>query len=59
MFQQCLRIQCSLDRMQLAEEIGVKSLEAYGDSKLIVNQVRGEYDVRHEDLLPYHNETII
>ena len=44
-FQQCLRIQCSLDRMQLAEEIGVKNLEAYDDSKLTVNQVRGEYKV--------------
>jgi len=44
--------------MQLAEKIGVKHLEAYGDSKLIVNQVRGEYEVRHEDLVPYHNATI-
>ena len=35
--------------MQLADEIGVKNLEAYGDSKLIVSQVRGEYEVRHED----------
>ena len=33
--------------MQLAEEIGVKNLEAYGDSKLIINQVHGEYEVRH------------
>jgi len=31
--------------MQLADEIGVKNLEAYSDSKLIVNQVRGEYEV--------------
>ena len=30
--------------MQLADEIGVKNLEAYGDSKLIVSQVRGEYE---------------
>ena len=45
--------------MQLAEEIGVKNLEAYSDSKLIVNQVRGEYEVRHKDLVPYHNATII
>jgi ribonuclease HI len=44
--------------MQLAEEIGVKRLEAYGDSKLIVNQVRGEYEVRHEDLIPYHEATV-
>jgi len=34
-----------LIEMQLAEEIGVKHLEAYGDSKLIVNQDQGEYEV--------------
>jgi len=45
--------------MQLAEEIGVRNLKAYGDSKLIVNQVHGEYEVRHEDLVPNHNATII
>jgi len=45
--------------MQIAEEIGVKNLKAYGDSKLIVNQVHGEYEVRHKDLVPYHNTTII
>ena len=31
--------------MQLAAEIRVKNLEAYGDSKLIVNQVLGKYEV--------------
>lgn len=35
--------------LQLAKEMGVKYLEAYGDSKVIVNQVRGEYGVHHED----------
>jgi len=44
--------------MQLAEEIGVKNPETYSDSKLIVNQVRGEYKVQQEDLLPNHNTTI-
>jgi len=34
--------------------MGVRYLEAYGDSKLIVNQVKGEYEVRHEDLVPYY-----
>ena len=38
--------------MQLAEEIGVKNLKAYGDSKLFVNQVLGEYEVRHETWCP-------
>ena len=41
--------------MQLVKEIRVKNLKAYGDSKLIVNHVRGEYEVRYEDLMPYHN----
>ena len=44
--------------MQLADEVGVKNLEAYSDSKLIVSQVRGEYEVRHEDLVPYYNATV-
>jgi len=30
-----------LIEMQIVDEIGVKNLEAYGDSKLIVNQVCG------------------
>jgi len=38
--------------------MGVRYLEAYGDSKLIVNQVKGEYEVRHEDLIPYHHAVI-
>ena len=29
-----------------------------GDSKLIVNQVKGEYEVRHEDLIPYYQAAI-
>ena len=45
--------------MQLAKEFGVKNLKAYRDSKLIINQIRGEHEVRHEDLVPYHNATII
>ena len=57
MFQQCIGIQCLLDR-DVTDEIGIKNLEAYGDSKLIVNQVRGEFEVRHEDLVPYYNATI-
>jgi len=39
--------------LHLALQMGVQYLEAYGDSKLIVNQVNGEYEVRHEDLIPY------
>ena len=44
--------------MQIAGEIGVKNLEAYGGSKLIINQVRRKYEVRHEDLISYYKATI-
>ena len=44
--------------LQLAQQMGVQYLEAYGDSKLIINQVKGEYKVRHEDLIPYHHAAI-
>ena len=44
--------------LQLAHEMRVRCLEAYDDSKLIVNQVKGEYEVHHEDLVPYYHEVI-
>ena len=44
--------------LQLAQQMGVWYFEAYGDSKLIINQVKGEYEVHHEDLIPYHHATI-
>jgi len=31
--------------MQPTEEIGIQNLKVYGDSKLIVNQIRGKYEV--------------
>ena len=36
----------------------VQYLKVYGDSKLIVNQVNGEYVVRHEDLILSHHASI-
>ena len=30
--------------LQLPQQMGVQYLEAYGDSKLIVNQIKGEYE---------------
>jgi len=38
--------------------MGVQYFEAYGDSNLIINQVKGEYEVHHEDLIPYHHVDI-
>ena len=44
--------------LQLAQQMGVQYLKAYDDSKLIINQVKGEYEVRHEDPIPYHPAAI-
>jgi len=44
--------------LQLTQQMRVQYLEAYGDSKLIINQVKGEYEVCHQDLIPYYHETI-
>jgi len=47
-----------LTGLQLAHEIWIRYLEAYGDSKLIINQVQGDYEVCHEDLIPYYHAVI-
>ncbi|KAL4028108.1 hypothetical protein IC575_011301 [Cucumis melo] len=39
--------------LQMALEIRVSFIEIYGDSKLIINQLSLQYDVKHEDLKPY------
>ena len=39
--------------LQMALEIGVSFIEIYVDSKLIINQLSLQYDVRHEDLKSY------
>jgi len=41
--------------LQLSRQMAVQYLKAYDDSKLIVNQIKGEYKIRHGDLIPYHH----
>ena len=44
--------------LNFAKELGVEYLEAFGDSQLVVNQIRGEYEARNRDLIPYHQVAI-
>ncbi|KAM2835939.1 hypothetical protein PS2_032802 [Malus domestica] len=39
--------------IQMAINMEIKALEVYGDSKLIINQLLTEYEVRKDDLVPY------
>ncbi|XP_070049392.1 uncharacterized protein [Nicotiana tomentosiformis] len=40
--------------LEMALDMKILQLEIYDDSKLIINQFWGIYDVKKEDLLPYH-----
>ncbi len=42
--------------IELARELGATELEIYGDSELVVKQVRGEYKVKDAGLKPLHAE---
>jgi len=57
MFNNVAEYNALLIGLQLAHEMGVRYLETYGDSKLI-NQVKGEYEVHHGDLVPYYHAVI-
>ena len=39
--------------LQMAIEMGISQLETFGDSKLVINQILEQYDVKKEDLVPY------
>ncbi|KNA04912.1 hypothetical protein SOVF_195300 [Spinacia oleracea] len=38
----------------MAMELGLKDLDIYGDSQLVISQLLGEYEVKKEDLIPHH-----
>ncbi|BFG37669.1 hypothetical protein CerSpe_239430 [Prunus speciosa] len=40
--------------LQMAVEMKISSLEVYGDSMLVINQLLTYYEVRKDDLIPYH-----
>ncbi|XP_020253994.1 uncharacterized protein LOC109831068 [Asparagus officinalis] len=44
--------------LSFVEELGVEYLKAFGDSQLIINQIRGEYKVRNQSLFPYHKADV-
>jgi len=44
--------------LQMAIEVGIKDLNIYGDSQLVINQLLEEYEVKKEDLAPYHRHAL-
>jgi len=47
-----------LEALALALARGADDVELLADSELVVKQVRGEYKVRHPDLIPLHAEAL-
>ncbi|XP_050941581.1 uncharacterized protein LOC103501632 [Cucumis melo] len=39
--------------LQMASKFGIKCIEIFGDSKLIINKLSYQYEVKHQDLKPY------
>ena len=37
----------------MASEFGIECIEIFSDSKLIINQLFYQYEVKHQDLKPY------
>lgn len=45
-----------VEGLSLAAELGVKKLQVFSDSELMVKQMNGEYKVKNEDLRPLYEE---
>jgi len=42
--------------LQMALDMGIKDMDVYGDSQLVINQLLEEYKVKKEDLVSYHTQ---
>ena len=40
----------------MALEMGIKDLDVYGDSQLVINQLHEEHEVKKRDLVSYHTQ---
>jgi len=44
--------------LKMAIEIGITDLNVYGDSQLVINQLLYQYELKKEDLVPYHRQAL-
>ncbi|MGI6605286.1 MAG: ribonuclease HI family protein [bacterium] len=50
--------QALIRALQEAKRLGATAVEVYADSELLVRQIKGEYRVRHQNLIPLYQEVI-
>ena len=41
-----------------AIDLGIKSLSVFGDSALVISQIKGEWDTKHPNLIPYKEHVL-
>ena len=41
--------------LRAAIDLRIKFLKVYGDSALVISQIKGEWDTKHSNLIPYCN----
>ena len=39
-------------------DLGIKSLIIFGDSALVISQIKGEWDMKHPNLIPYKEHVL-
>ena len=39
-------------------DLGIKSLVVFGDSALFISQIKGEWDTKHPNLIPYKEHVL-
>ena len=39
--------------LKAAIDLRIKSLDVFGDSALVISQIKGEWDTKHPNLIPY------
>ena len=42
--------------LKIAKELGITNIEVYGDSKLVIEQIKGNWKVKSENLKPTFNK---
>ena len=44
--------------IKVAIDMRIKYLNVYGDSSLVINQIKGEWDMKHPNLIPYREHVL-
>ena len=44
--------------LKAAIDLGIKSLSVFGDSALVISQMKGEWDTKNPNLIPYKENVL-